>query len=153
MRLLGTAALLCLVIAAACTPAFAATPDELGSDAILELAADFSDSFVREGPVGLWVRIQACYKKASSPGDGESLPNCIIMDEAAKALDDNYVRALGGTVPNREWYKNAAFSERMKTYSQAAFGDPNAYVDLWEKNKKEFGTALRKLNLQPLPVR
>jgi len=153
MRFLGAAALLCLCIAGTCELAFAATPDELGSDAILEIAAGFSDIFVREGPAGLWVQIQACYKKASAPSGADALRNCIIMDEAGKALDDNYVRAMGGAVPNRAWYREAVFSDRMKTYSQAAFDDPNAYVDFWEKNKKEFGTALRRLNLQPLPVR
>jgi hypothetical protein len=81
------------------------------------------------------------------------LRKCIVLDEAGKALDDNNVRAYGANVRNREWYEDAAFNDRMRTNSQAAFGDPTAYVDFWDTNKKEFGTALRKLNLQPLPIR
>jgi hypothetical protein len=149
MRLLGSA-VLCLCIAASWNSAFGATVEPLDSDAIVDLAGDFSDFFVRVGPVGLWEQIQACYKKASRSGDMNGIRSCIILDEAGKALDDNRVNAVkaeGGSVRNREWYQNAAFHERMATYSQAAFGDPNAYVDFWDVNKKAFGTALRKLNL------
>ena len=127
-----------------------ATPEPLDSDAIFDLAADFSDFFVREGPAGLWAQIQACYKRSSSSGDMNGIRGCIILDEAGKALDDNHVKAVaaaGGSVPNRSWYQDASFSDRMSTYSEAAFGDPKAYVDFWEKNKVAFGTALRKLNV------
>lgn len=156
MRLLGKVILSCLCIAASWNPAFGATADPLDSDAIVDLAADFSDIFVRGGPAGLWEQIQACYKKASSSGDMSGLRSCIILDEAGKALDDNHViavKAAGGSVPNRQWYRDATFNARMTTYSQAAFGDPNAYADFWEVSKKAFGTALRKLNLQPIPIR
>jgi len=146
MRLLGAAVFCCLCISGSCSPVWAATPGELDSDTILGLAQNFSSYFVRVGPIGLWQQIQACYEKASASADMTA--NCIILDEAGKALDDNRVKAANGTVRNSEWYQDSVFSNRMNEYSQAAFGDPNAYVDFWEKNKKAFGTGLRKLNLQ-----
>ena len=121
-------------------------PGELDHDAVVELAGVFTDHFLQEGPTGLWVRIQACYKKAMS-GDVTHVRDCMILDEAAKALDDNRVKATGGAYRNRDWYQDAIFSDRMKTYSVAVFGDPNAYVEFWEKNRVTFGTALKKLNV------
>ena len=149
MRLLGKAGLSCLCIAASLDFAFAAapaTPGELDHDVVVELAAEFSDHFLQEGPTGLWIRIQACYKKAMS-GDVNNVRNCIVLDEAAKAMDDNRVKATAGAYRNRDWFQDAIFSDRMKTYSAAVFHDPNAYVDFWEKNRIAFGTALRKLNV------
>ena len=148
MRMPGKVILSCLCIAASWNPAFGAMPEPLDHDAIVELAADFSDFFLRDGTIGLWVQIQGCYTRASASADMNELRKCIVLDEAGKALDDNRVKASAGSIPNREWYQDEAFHDRMKMYSQAAFDDPNAYVDFWEQNKTAFGTALRKLNLR-----
>ena len=154
MRLFGTALFSCLCIAVSCNPVLGAATlvEQLDSDAIVELAANFSDVFVREGPVGLWEQTQACYTKASSSPDASGLRNCIVMDEAGKALDDNYVRARAGYARNRPWYEDGMFRARMMKYSEETFGDPNAYADFWNMNKVGFGTALRKLNLNAAPV-
>ena len=149
MRLLGKAVLSCLCIAASLNFAFAAAPvmpNELDHDDVVELAAYFSDHFLQEGPAGLWIRTQACYKKAMS-GDVATVRNCMVLDEAAKALDDNRVKFTAGALPQRPWYEDGVFHDRMKTYSVAVFGDPDAYVGFWEKNRVAFATALKKLNV------
>src|SRR5262249_41261637 len=121
MRSLGKSVLLCLILASAWSPAFAATaavPEQLDSDTIIDIAAHFSDFFVQVGPVGLWERIEVCYNKAEMASDTNGMRNCIVMDEAAKALDDNYVRAMAGSVRNRPWYQDEMFRARMMKYSE-----------------------------------
>lgn len=151
MRSVTGAALLCSV-AASLSTAFAAPAlvAPLSTSEITQLASEFSDFFLNEGYSGLWQQIDGCYKTAASLGDTKILSNCIILDEAGKALDDNHVKATGGAYHNREWYEDSAFNDRMTKYSAAAFDDSNAYRDFWEQNKVGFGTALRKLNLSGL---
>jgi hypothetical protein len=149
MRLATSTVLLCSIAAstnlALAAPALVAP---LSSSEIADIAAEFSDFFVNGGTAGLWQQIQACYKKASSLGDTKVLRNCIVMDEAGKALDDNRIKATGGRFSNREWYEDSAFKDRMTRYSAAAFDNPDGYLALWENNKAAFGTALKKINLQ-----